>query len=138
MRQRVHHKRTFLYLEQLILKHRAHDKTLAIKQSAEGLDFQFKSDPHSNRLVQFIRDHFVARCKHTKQLISHDEANSDYKYKYTNFVELAPVCRDDLVILSPKQQKLFGGIGPLILVYKVTTSVHIVDIKSMRTYEVAG
>ena len=31
-----------------------------------------------------------------------------------------------------------GGIGPLILVYKITTSVHVVDVKSMRTHEVAA
>jgi nonsense-mediated mRNA decay protein 3 len=90
-------------LEQLILRHKAHDKALAIEQSADGLDFHFKTDSHANRLVQFIKEHFVARNRHSKQLISHDEQNSEYNHKYTNFVELAPVCRDDLVILSPKQ-----------------------------------
>jgi len=89
-------------------------------------------------LVQFINDHFVARNKHNKQLISHDEQNADYFYKYTNFTELAPICRDDLVILNPKLQKQLGGIGPLILVYKMTTCVHVVDIKSMRTHEIAS
>ena len=29
-----------------------------------------------------------------------------------------------------------GGIGPVILVYKVTTSVHIVDVHTMRTHEI--
>lgn len=29
-----------------------------------------------------------------------------------------------------------GGIGPLILVYKVTTSIHIVDVHTMRTHEI--
>jgi len=38
-------------------------------------------------------------------------------------------------LLEPKLQKALGGIGPLILVYKVTTSVHIVDIHTMRTHE---
>lgn len=98
----MHHKRTFLFLEQMILKHKAHEKTIGIKQTADGLDFQFKSDSHSNRLIQFIKDNFVCRNKHTKQLISHDEQNAEYHYKYTNFCELAPICRDDLVILTPK------------------------------------
>ena len=66
MRQRVHHKRTFLFLEQMILKHKAHEKTIGIKQTADGLDFQFKADSHSNRLIQFIKDNFVCRNKHTK------------------------------------------------------------------------
>jgi len=80
----------------------------------------------------------VCRTKHNKQLISHDEQNADYFYKYTNFLELAPICRDDLVLLSPKQSKLLGGIGPLILVYKISTCVHVVDIKTMRTHEIAS
>lgn len=80
----------------------------------------------------------MCRTKHNRQLISHDEQNSDYFYKYTNFVELAPICRDDLVILPPKIQKALGGIGPLILVYKMTTCVHVVDIKTMRTHEIAS
>jgi nonsense-mediated mRNA decay protein 3 len=40
------------------------------------------------------------------------------------------------VLLEPKLQKALGGIGPLILVYKVTTSVHIVDVHTMRTHEI--
>lgn len=80
----------------------------------------------------------MCRAKHNKQLISHDEQNAEYFYKYTNFVELAPICRDDLVILPPKLQKVLGGIGPLILVYKMTTCVHVVDIKTMRTHEIAS
>ncbi len=71
-------------------------------------------------------------------MISHDEQNSEYFTKYTNFLELAPVCKDDLVILQPKLQKQLGGIGPLILVYKITTAVHVVDIKTMKTHEVAA
>lgn len=67
----------------------------------------------------------------TKQLVSHNEQNNTYNYKYTHILELAPVCRDDLVILPPKLQKALGGIGPLILIYKVTTSVHIVDVHTM-------
>lgn len=31
---------------------------------------------------------------------------------------------------------MLGGIGPLVLVYKVTTSVHIVDVHTMRTHEI--
>ena len=49
---------------------------------------------------------------------------------------MAPICRDDLVFLPPKLGKTIGGIGPIVLVYKVTTSVHIVDIHTMRTHEI--
>lgn len=39
VRQRVDHKRTFLFLEQLIIKHNAAEKCLNIKDMDDGLDF---------------------------------------------------------------------------------------------------
>jgi len=51
-------------------------------------------------------------------------------------VELAPVCKDDLVLLSKSLSRELGGIGPLVMVYKISTFVHIVDILTMKTYEV--
>lgn len=130
------HKRTFMFLEQLILKHNAHEKALNIKQMHDGLDFQYKQQSHANRIINFVTTNFVARHKSSRQLVSHDEQSGDSKYKYSNILELAPICKDDLVILQPKLQKSLGGIGPLILVYKVTTSVHIVDVHTMRTHEI--
>jgi nonsense-mediated mRNA decay protein 3 len=136
LRQRVLHKRTFLYLEQLILKHGAHEKSINITEMHDGLDFQYKQQSHSNRIISFVMNNFVARHKSSRQLVSHDEQSGDSKYKYSNILELAPICKDDLVILPPKLQKVLGGIGPLILVYKITTSIHIVDIHTMRTHEI--
>lgn len=51
-------------------------------------------------------------------------------------VELAPICRDDLAILPKTLSKLLGGIGPMVLVYKISQAVHIVDIKTMQTFEI--
>jgi nonsense-mediated mRNA decay protein 3 len=39
LRQRVDHKRTFLFLEQTILKHNAAEKCINIKEMHDGLDF---------------------------------------------------------------------------------------------------
>ena len=41
IRQKVNHKRTFLYLEQLILKHKTYTKAINIKEQNEGVDFFF-------------------------------------------------------------------------------------------------
>jgi nonsense-mediated mRNA decay protein 3 len=46
-------------------------------------------------------------------------------------VELAPVCRDDMVILPGHLAKNLGGIGPMVLVYKISKFIHIVDIHTM-------
>ena len=88
------------------------------------------------RLTDFIQDNVVCQTKHAKQLISHDEKNGTYHYKYTFHVELAPICRDDLAILPKSLSKALGGIGPMVLVYKISKFVHIVDIKTMRMFEI--
>ena len=41
-----------------------------------------------------------------------------------------------MVILPKKLSKALGGIGPIILVYKVTTHVHIVDVHTMQTHTI--
>ena len=131
IRQRVQHKRTFLFLEQMILKHNAHEKCINIVQMHDGIDFQYKNRSHANRLVDFAMRNFVCKSNASKQLVSHDAKNNSYNYKHTFILELAPVCRDDLVILPKKLSKSLGGIGPLVLVYKVTTFIHVVDIHTM-------
>jgi nonsense-mediated mRNA decay protein 3 len=73
--------------------------------------------------------------KQSKQLISNDLKNNEATYKFTLSLEIAPVCKDDLVLLPKALSKEIGGLGPLVLVYKISTFVHIVDIISMKTYE---
>jgi nonsense-mediated mRNA decay protein 3 len=46
------------------------------------------------------------------------------------------VCREDLVVLPAETAKDMGGIGPLVLVYKISKFVHVVDIHSMQTFEI--
>lgn len=65
----------------------------------DGLDFQYKQQSHSNRIISFVMNNLVARHKWSRQLVSHDEQSGDSKYKYSNILELAPICKDDLVIL---------------------------------------
>ena len=48
VRQKVNHKRTFLFLEQLILATGAADKAVNIKEVDEGIDFYFKNKSHAN------------------------------------------------------------------------------------------
>lgn len=47
VRQRVDHKRTFFFLEQLILKHRAHEKTTNIESHPDGVDFFSQAQPRA-------------------------------------------------------------------------------------------
>lgn len=41
-----------------------------------------------------------------------------------------------MVILPKKLAKDLGGIGPMVIVYKISKFIHILDIHTMQTYEV--
>jgi nonsense-mediated mRNA decay protein 3 len=56
VRQRVAHKRTFLYLEQLILKHGAHRGCLSVETFGDGMDFYFPDKGKANRFISFLED----------------------------------------------------------------------------------
>lgn len=102
----------------------------------DGIDFQFKNKSHGNRLVDFIQGCVPSRFKEAKQLISQDLKSNTSNYKYTTSMEIAPICKDDLVLLPRQLSKDLGGLGPLVLVYKISTFVQVVDVFTMRTYEI--
>ncbi|KAL4581278.1 hypothetical protein LXL04_017489 [Taraxacum kok-saghyz] len=55
LRQQVAHRRTFFYLEQLILKHDAALKAIRIKQINHGIDFFFANRSHAWKfLVEYV------------------------------------------------------------------------------------
>lgn len=54
VRQKVSHKRTFLFLEQLILKHGAQKDTISVKEVRDGLDFFYSSKSHAIKMVDFL------------------------------------------------------------------------------------
>jgi nonsense-mediated mRNA decay protein 3 len=54
VRQKVPHKRTFLFLEQLILKHGAQKDTISVKEVKDGLDFFYSQRNHAIKMVEFL------------------------------------------------------------------------------------
>lgn len=81
VRQKVPHKRTFLYLEQLILKHNAHKDTVNIKEVHEGLDFFFAKRNEAERMLSFLEkklvfSHLPNTCKFTN---SHSQCSFTFQ-----------------------------------------------------------
>eukprot|EP00192_Tetraselmis_astigmatica_P024375 CAMPEP_0117664538 /NCGR_PEP_ID=MMETSP0804-20121206/9282_1 /TAXON_ID=1074897 /ORGANISM="Tetraselmis astigmatica, Strain CCMP880" /LENGTH=504 /DNA_ID=CAMNT_0005471795 /DNA_START=246 /DNA_END=1760 /DNA_ORIENTATION=+ len=134
VRQHVPHKRTFFYLEQLIIKHGADELCLKVKDIHEGIDFFFANRAHGTKLVDFLQSVVPIRYRHDKQLVSHDIHTSNYNYKYTFSVEIAPICKDDLVCLPAKVARDAGHVGPVMLCIRVTSSLQFIDPMTLRTY----
>eukprot|EP01111_Echinosteliopsis_oligospora_P016396 TRINITY_DN679_c0_g1_i1.p1 TRINITY_DN679_c0_g1~~TRINITY_DN679_c0_g1_i1.p1 ORF type:complete len:503 (-),score=112.32 TRINITY_DN679_c0_g1_i1:45-1553(-) len=134
-RQRTLHKRTFFYLEQLILKHNAHGTTVNIKDVPDGLDFFFGHRSHALKFVDFLQAVAPCRFKTSEHLVSHDEHSNTFNYKYTFLVEIAPICREDLLCLPLKTANSLGFATPLVLVWKVSSLLHLIDPVSLTTSE---
>lgn len=136
VRQKVPHKRTFLFLEQLILKNNAHQNTVNIKEAKDGLDFYYSQRNHAEKMVEFLSSVAPCKSKKSEQLISMDIHTSNKSYKFTFSVELVPICKDDLVALPIKLAKQMGNISPLTLCHRVGTAVNLMDPSTLQTAEV--
>ncbi|MCJ1401968.1 ribosome-binding protein [Xylographa trunciseda] len=137
VRQKVPHKRTFLYLEQLILKHSAHKDTINIKEVKDGLDFYYSARNHAEKFVDFLTSVAPVRSKKSQELISHDIHTSTKSYKFSFSCELVPICKDDLVALPIKLAKQIGNISPLTICYRVGTAINLLDPTTLQTADVS-
>ena len=135
LRQKVNHKRTFLFLEQVILKHKAQSKALNIKEHPEGVDFYFSNRAQANSFCSFIHEFLPCQNKTSRQLISVDEKSNEAEYKETFRLEIAPICQDDLIILNEDNYKKLGSIGPVLLCYKQIKSLKFIDPISFETLD---
>lgn len=136
-RQKVDHKRTFLFVEQLILKHNAHKDVSNIKGQPDGLDFFFQSRSHAIKFVDFLQAVVPCRYSTSEQLISLDTHSGHSTFKFTFSLEIVPICKDDLVFLPPRTAKTLGGMCPLVLCTRVGTSIHFIDPNTLRTADIS-
>ncbi|KAI8764615.1 ribosome-binding protein [Biomphalaria glabrata] len=138
VRQKIDHKKTFFYLEQLILKHKAHRNTVNIKPMADGLDFFFTKQDDAKKLVDFLSAFVPSRHITGKELVSHDIRNNKFTYKYTFSVEIVPICKDNIICLPQKTAQQMGSINPLCIVLRVTQNIHVIDPNTLQVAELSS
>ncbi|KAI7852281.1 NMD3 family-domain-containing protein [Circinella umbellata] len=136
VRQKVEHKRTFLYLEQLILKHNAHKDTTNIRETKDGIDFYYGHRANAVKMLEFLSAVVPIKYKTSEQLISTDIHTSVSNYKFTYSVEIVPVCKDDLVCLPRKVANGLGNISPLLLCTRVGNTIHLVDTNTLNSADI--
>ncbi|KAI6117304.1 NMD3 family-domain-containing protein [Pisolithus croceorrhizus] len=136
VRQKVAHKRTFLFLEQLILKHGAQKDTVSVKEVRDGLDFFYSQRSHAIKMVEFLSGVVPVRTKGSEQLLSTDTHSNTANYKFTYSVEIAPICKDDLVCIPPKQARTLSNISSLTICTRVGASFQLLDVNTLQSAEV--
>jgi len=138
VRQHRRHKRTMYMLEQMLLHYKVCQNVLQIKEVADGLDFYWLTKQGANRLIDFLRSSLPVRVNMGKKLVSQDDNNNTRKYKYSTLVEIVPTAREDLIAISKRTMHAIGGVSPLMLCYRVSNTVNLVDPISLKTTELSA
>lgn len=138
VRQRVEHKKMLLYLEQLILKHDMHRDVMKIKSHPDGLDFYFESRSNALKMIDFVQAVAPCRRKDGEQLVSADLKSNTANFHYSLRLDIAPVCKDDIVCLPRKLHTQYGGIGPVLIVLKMYSNIVVLDPRTLQAHEIAG
>eukprot|EP00127_Corallochytrium_limacisporum_P001276 Clim_evm1s49 gene=Clim_evmTU1s49 len=137
VRQKVVHKKTFYYLEQMILKHNAQKACINIREQHDGIDFFFKAKNEAIKFADFISQMVPVRQRKSERLISADVKSNTANFKFTFSVEIAPVCKDDLVCLPIKLARMLGNISQLVVINHISSNIHVIDPYTLQTAEIS-
>lgn len=135
VRQRLAHKKTLLYLEQLLSKNLHQFNCTKTKPLGEGIDFFFDRCDDARKLVDFIQKVIPCKYSTSQQLISHDSRSNVYNYKYTFVVDIVPICKEDIICLPLATSKALGNIGRLCICTRVTHNIYLINPFTLKSAE---
>ncbi|GAB5030765.1 60s ribosomal export protein [Nannochloropsis oceanica] len=142
VRQRVEHKRTFFFLEQLLLARRMESKVLDIELVKDGLDLYFSDKNTAVQFLSFLQAVVPMRTKTSRKLVSEDRQNNVHRSQWSMAVEIVPLCKDDLVLLlrggGGREGGTGGGLQGFVLVSRVTSVVHLLDVSTLKRAEMSA
>lgn len=79
------------------------------------------------RFIDFLEGVVPTKNKYSRKLISADKKANTAEYKHNYLIEIAPICKDDLVLLPKELAAKQSNINPLVLVKRVAASIFVVD-----------
>eukprot|EP01038_Epipyxis_sp_PR26KG_P006742 gene6742-9237_t len=134
VRQHVNHKKSFYLLESQLIEAGLYNLMVNVEIAREGLDLYFKSKNQADRVVEFISSHMIVKSKQSKKLVSRNLQSNTSKHEYTTHMEVAPICRGDLVIIG----KEYTGSTELMLVSKISSTIQLINPINMAKVEVSS
>ena len=138
IRQRVHHKRTFFFIEQLLLKHNAHSDCINMVSFRDGMDFYFVDKNQALRFIDFLESHIPMKTKYSRKLVSADHTNNTANFKHNYLCDVAPICKDDLIIIPKPLAKNLSDINTLLIVKHIAAGIHVVDPFTCERHEISS
>lgn len=67
------------------------------------------------------------QVKTSKKLIGTDDKSNVSNFKYTNLVEICPLCKDDLLYLPARTARNLGNISRTVLIKNISSVIHLID-----------
>lgn len=138
VRQKVDHKRTFLYLEQLILKHNADRDCISVAEVKDGLNFFFATKQHAIKMTDFLTGIAPVRTKTSEQLISMDQQNATTNSKQSYSVEIVPICKDDIICIPKAIARSLSNIAQLCICHRVGNQLYLIDPLTLNMADISA
>jgi len=113
-------------------------KVLDIELAKDGLDLYFTDKNTAVQFLSFLQAVVPMRTKTSRKLVSEDRQNNVHRSQWSMAVEIVPLCKDDLVLLLPGGGGGEGGLQGFVLVSRVTSVVHLLDVSTLRRAEVSA
>lgn len=132
IRQRTLHKKTMFYVEQIILKHNMHRDAMTIKEMEGGINFFYTAKNNARKMVDFLMSVIPCQYKTSQELVSHDIQSNVFNYKYTYFVEIAPVCKDEVVCLPGAVSRHLNHMSPVSICSRISDNIHLIDPTTLK------
>ncbi len=126
IRQKVPHKKTFMYLEQFILKHKMQEKAMNIQEVSEGVDFYFSIKRDAEVFTDFVSSVVPSKITLSKKYVSLSTTT------FTFLIDIANVAKYDIIKLDNNSSKLLGGFGPLIVCTRLSSKSHFIDLMTFK------
>ena len=121
IRQRVPHKKTMLYLEQIILHNKMQKSALDFKESIDGFDFFFTTRRAGEVFSNWLATVVPSKITYHKKYVSLSTST------FTYLVDVANVAKYDLFLLDKDSCTKLGGIGPLLVCTRLSSRTIFID-----------
>ncbi|PAV87908.1 hypothetical protein WR25_03686 [Diploscapter pachys] len=138
VRQKAEFKKTLFYLEQLLLKHKAHKDCTGVKPVPTGIDFYFPKLQDARKFVDFLVTVLPCKYQYAQELVSHDTKNNTYDYKHTFCVDIVPICRDNVVCLPKKVAQALGNMSQIVVCQRVSNVISLIDPNNLQLADIQG
>jgi len=131
LRQKHERRGVLEFLEQEILRAEAHKEAIGIRNGASaggGIDVFFPRNNFAKTFLDFVKRTVPCRATSSKTLVGHDVKSNVHRFQYTHRVDVIPLCKHDLLLLSKESASAFGTTSGLSLVVSITRSIHIMHL----------